>query len=106
MERNFYDSDNELLISRGRNKNRGRKPTVEEDKKYVMAGSFVSISRLWPEGFPQSPASISKFPPGLRDELEWYAHRRQDLGQAEEEGSDSATKVVFLQIEASSEPSD
>jgi hypothetical protein len=41
-----YDSDDELLISRGRNKNRPRKPTVEEDKKYVMAGSLVSISRI------------------------------------------------------------
>jgi hypothetical protein len=40
-------------------------------------------------------------PPEVRDELGWYAHRRQDLTQAEEEGEGGATKAVFLLLEIS-----
>jgi hypothetical protein len=35
-----------LYLVAGIKTGHGRKPTVEEDKKYVMTGSFVSISRL------------------------------------------------------------
>jgi hypothetical protein len=52
------------------------------------------------------PGLDPEAPPGVRDELGWYAHRRQDLGTVEEEGSGSAIWVVSLSIEALQESTD
>jgi hypothetical protein len=52
------------------------------------------------------PGLDPKVPPGVRGELGWYAHRRQDLGQAEVEGSGIATKVAVRLIKTSSESSE